>query len=187
MFYILSTSCSLMQKSREEKRQKKRWMTTVQHHLLLPGIAGETQLFGVRARAGGTAGARVPLCARWIDLAATVTCIIVTIVMGGVITIHTPVRVRHTQLLHIKQDYQNNPRLVYFHLSYRLTILFMFWLMRILWMRMGCMQSSSCSFKITTFFKPYLAWTYNFTHDSLGHGKKELLCIMRNCCFSPRS
>lgn len=107
-------------------------MTTVQHHLLLPGIAGEAQLFGVRACAGGTAGARVPLCARWIDLAATVTCIIVTIVMGGVITVHTPVHVRllHAQLLHIEQDYKNNPRLVYFHLSYRLMLLFMFWLIR---------------------------------------------------------
>lgn len=104
---------------------------------------------------------------------------------GGVIAVHTPVHVRlfHTQLLHIEQDYKNNPWLVYFHLSYRLTLLFMFWLMRILWMMMGCMQSSSCSFKITTFFKPYLAWMYNFTHDSLGNGKKRIILYHEKLLF----
>lgn len=37
-------------------------MTTARHHLLPPGIAGETQLSGIKACARGTAGARAPLC-----------------------------------------------------------------------------------------------------------------------------
>lgn len=83
MVYVLTTSCSLMEKSREEKRRKKWWMTMDQHHILLPRIAEETRIFGVRACADGTAGARVSLCDRWIGLAATVTCIMVTIAMGA--------------------------------------------------------------------------------------------------------
>lgn len=46
-------------------------------------------------------------------------------------TVHTPeyVRLLHTRLLHVEQE-QNNPTFVYFNFSYRLMLLFMFWLMR---------------------------------------------------------
>lgn len=71
----------------------------------------------------------MPLRDRWIDLAATVTCIIVTIVTGGVITVQTTEYVLHTQLLHIEHD---NPKFVSLNLSFRLVLLFMFWLIRII-------------------------------------------------------